>query len=277
MGGGRNGRRSYGKETNGTSTTPRQQVRIGGIKADGTTGRWYKAVDVASDGHGKYTVLIDRRPMKSFKDHDIVVPTERLALAVASEWMLQDAFIKPAALPLTRIATAAIDTIPEDRDLVVSSCMSALNTDSICLRHEDSPTLSSFLDKSIEPINAWFTEQFGAPLTVSYAFGPVKHPTELLEKIRSYISELDDMHLAALEQLILVSKSLALSLGIAHSQVSIQDCIRIARAEEEFQVERWGEIPGAHDLDRADVSVKLSSAALFWRLLLPQPPSKNKV
>lgn len=40
-----------------------------------------------------------------------------------------------------------------------------------------------------------------------------------------------------------------------------------ARLEEDFQTDKWGLVQGGHDLDRADLAVKVSSGALFWRLL----------
>jgi len=270
-----NGNRRSFSEAIVEKDQPRQMVRIGGIRSDGTTPRWYKTVEVGSDGHGKYILLADKRTLKTFKENDVVLPTERLAHALASEWMLQDNFVKPIALPLTRIATAAIDTIPEDRKLVINSLVDTLQYDSMCLRDKETPTIDRFLNKKLEPINAWIQKHFGYPLNTTFPFQPMDHPPELIENIRKYISELDAMHLAALEQLVVVSKSLALSLAISHSIVTIKECMKIARIEEEFQIERWGEVEGAHDLDRADLHVKMAAGALFWRLLLPHPPSQK--
>jgi len=269
--------RSFGNTTAPTSNTPaRHAVRIGGIRSDGTTGRWYKTVDVASDGHGKYIVLIDRRPMKSFKEYDVVVPTERLAYAIASEWMMQDSFMKPTALPLTRIVSGAFDIMSEHRDTVIPAMMTAMEHDSICLRYGGTSVVNEYYDQTLLPINGWFTENFGIPLTVSYDFGhQVKHHPELIQKVKNYLAYLDDMHLAALEQLTLVSKSMGLSLAVCHGAITIEECVKTARAEEELQMVKWGEVAGSHDLDRSDVAVKLASAALFWRLLLPQPPVKQ--
>ncbi len=40
-----------------------------------------------------------------------------------------------------------------------------------------------------------------------------------------------------------------------------------ARLEEEFQIEAWGLVEGGHDLDRANIRVRLAAPSLLLRML----------
>lgn len=53
-------------------------------------------------------------------------------------------------------------------------------------------------------------------------------------------------------------------------RVGVQEGIRLARLEETLQLEEWGYVEGGHDIDDADMRVRISSASIFARLL-PKP------
>lgn len=50
-------------------------------------------------------------------------------------------------------------------------------------------------------------------------------------------------------------------------QVSVHDAIEAARLEESYQMEEWGLVEGGHDIDIADMKVRISGPAMFLRLL----------
>ena len=45
-----------------------------------------------------------------------------------------------------------------------------------------------------------------------------------------------------------------------------------ARAAEQHQIDEWGEVEAGHDLDAADLAVRVSAASVFMRLLKQLPP-----
>ena len=49
----------------------------------------------------------------------------------------------------------------------------------------------------------------------------------------------------------------------------------MARLEEELQLEHWGYVEGGHDIDDADIRVRLGAASIFARLLEDRKPSKG--
>lgn len=78
---------------------------------------------------------------------------------------------------------------------------------------------------------------------------------------------LDRWHLAAAEQLASCCKSVLLGLAATAGQLSIPQVLAAARAEEDHQIEQWGLVEGGHDIDIADLKVRVTAPALFVRLL----------
>ena len=50
-------------------------------------------------------------------------------------------------------------------------------------------------------------------------------------------------------------------------QLTVHDAIDAARLEESFQMEEWGLVEGGHDIDIADMKVRIAGPAMFLRLL----------
>lgn len=78
---------------------------------------------------------------------------------------------------------------------------------------------------------------------------------------------LDRWQLAAAEQLAACCKSVLLGLAATAGELSIQQVLAAARAEEDLQIEQWGLVEGGHDIDIADLKVRVAAPALFVRLL----------
>ena len=49
--------------------------------------------------------------------------------------------------------------------------------------------------------------------------------------------------------------------------LTVEQAIRGARVEEDFQIEEWGLVEGGHDIDIADAKARVVAPAVFIRLL----------
>ena len=58
-----------------------------------------------------------------------------------------------------------------------------------------------------------------------------------------------------------------LGLAAAAQRLSIEQTLAAARLEEDRQIEAWGLVEGGHDIDIADLRVRVAAPALFLRLL----------
>lgn len=260
----------------------REGVKIGGVRGDGLTPRWFKTVEVVtapkptssptistnnSTTTKYYTLKMDSKQINTPKENKLAIPSELLANAIAAEWESQDTLIKPTALPLTRLATASIDLIPMYRAEIIESLVNILKTDTACCREGDREDLHEIQEKAFRPLVDWLGQRFGVPPKVSFSFGAINQPEYLLSALRDYLTSLDDYHIAALEQLTNTVKSIVIALGLVHDRITIEQAVKIARLEETFQTDKWGIVEGGHDLDKADLAVKVSAASFFWRLL----------
>ena len=53
--------------------------------------------------------------------------------------------------------------------------------------------------------------------------------------------------------------------------LGIHDAINAARLEESFQMDEWGLVEGGHDIDIADMQVRVAGPTVFLRLLQASP------
>ena len=54
---------------------------------------------------------------------------------------------------------------------------------------------------------------------------------------------------------------------ILQGQLDVQAAITAARLEETYQMDEWGLVEGGHDIDIADMQVRIAGPAVFLRLL----------
>ena len=71
----------------------------------------------------------------------LAVPSRALADAIAGEWEAQGEQIDPAIMPLTRLASIAIDLVAPRRDEVVAAIAKYAETDLVCYRAGHPPAL----------------------------------------------------------------------------------------------------------------------------------------
>jgi ATP synthase F1 complex assembly factor 2 len=121
--------------------------------------------------------------------------------------------------------------------------------------------------KMWDPLLDWFKSEIGVrPLVTSSIFGTTQ-PPEVLDAVEKAIRECSDWQLAAVDWLAGTARSLIVALAIARGRLGIEEAIEIIRLEEDHQVEDWGYVEGGHDIDEADIRVKISSCSVFLRLL----------
>lgn len=238
-------------------------VNVAGVRPDGRSLKWFTEVRTAKV-EGGYTFLLDGRGAQTQKE-PLVVPSEALAFALSMEWLSQGKYIMPDSLPLTRLVTMAIDHMDSSRDRIIGNLMNTFDSDLACVRIEEE--IFAKQKKTFTPMIDWFAEKFGYKPKVSILFGKLKHPPQLVEAVREYITSLDDLKLQALDHMTSATRSIVLSLYLAHGNISIDEGIKAARIEEDSQTATWGVIPGTHDVDRTEISTRMAVATLFWRLL----------
>ena len=224
------------------------------------------AVRVASVASEGFIITLDGRELKTPAQRVLTLPTRALDSAVAIEWEAQDRHIRPATMPLMKLATTTIDQVPDIRSTMTESMLRCLEADLACFRTADEPELLKKEEEVFAPLISWAAHELALPLDVSEELY-LSHPPTALPRATQLLAEADDWQLAALDQATNTSKSLVLALALAHGRIGADECVKAARVAEQHQIDEWGEVEAGHDLDAADIAVRLGSASAFLRLL----------
>lgn len=227
--------------------------------------RFYKEVTTVQGGRG-HSVALDGRPMRTPAKAELVVPSKALADAIAEEWAGQGADISIPTMPLTRLASTAIDLVAVRRDAVIAEIANYAGTDLICYRAAHPPELVKRQQISWQPLLNWLTEYFDAPLHVTMGITPLSQPPASLAALRDAVAAHDDMHLTALRLATEASGSLTIALALLARRLDADAAFAAAELDESYQIEKWGEDP-EQTKRRASLRDDLVLAERFAELL----------
>ncbi len=227
-------------------------------------GRFYDGA-WAEAGESGWNVLLDGRPLNTPQRARLRLPTAPLAEAVAQEWNAQEAEIKPAAMPLTRLANSAIDRAAPRRDEVIEGLVAYGETDLLCYRAEWPEKLKVLQAGAWDPILDWAREALGAELRVVVGVMHSAQPRESIDALDEALRAYDNFALTAMNQMTTLTASLVLTLAIAHRRLSVEEAWRAAHVDEDWQIAQWGEDAAARQRREAQWA-DMAAAARFLRL-----------
>ena len=119
---------------------------------------WKAAEAVAADG--EWGVELDKRPLRTPGRNLLVVPNERRAQAIASEWASAEEAVDPRAMPLTGLANAAIDRVAPDPAAFAADIGKYAEADLACYRAEGPRTLAERQAASWDALLAWARRRY---------------------------------------------------------------------------------------------------------------------
>jgi len=231
--------------------------------------RFYKETAVDS-GDGGFRVLLDGKPMRTPAKAVLVVPTEPLAQAIATEWrdVPEKAEINAALLPLTRLAATGLDRVPGQRARVIDDTAKYAASDLLCYRATGPDSLVKLQTDAWQPLLDWAGERYGADLAVATGTTFVAQPHKALAALRRAVAAHDDLALSALYNLTHIAGSVVIALAMSEGHLPADKAFAAAQLDELYQLERWGSDPTAtqrHENIRRDID----AGARFLALLGP--------
>lgn len=192
---------------------------------------------------------------------------DALAKAVANEWQGKKKF-SAIAMPLTSLAFTAIDRIGDDKENMVEVLLAYVDTDTLCYRASQSQELLKLQKAEWDPILAWAGAKFSALWQTTDGVMPLEQPKALHDAIKTYLTEMDDMRLAACGVLASLLSSLVLAVAVVEKKLSTEAAFKLSRLEETFQAEQWGEDEDAARRARGFLE-EIKAAGHFLALLEP--------
>ena len=202
--------------------------------------RFYKQVSIAPV-EGGFGVLLDGKSVKTPARNTLVLPTERLAQAIAAEWQGQGEEVIATTMPLLRLANTAIDGTSANREEVINAILRFGENDLVCYRAHQPPELAARQRAGWDPLLDWVAQRHGARMHVAQGLNHVDQPPETLAALREPLEGLDTFALTGLHVVASVTGSLVLALTVLDDALSGARALELSRIDETYQAEKWGE------------------------------------
>jgi chaperone required for assembly of F1-ATPase len=202
--------------------------------------RFYREVTVVSV-EGGFGVALDGKPLATPAKAPLLVPSSALAEAIAAEWREQSAEVKLDTLPLTRLASTAIDLVATRRAEVAAAVARYAGTDLVCYRAGHPPELARRQQDLWQPLIDWATLRYDAPLEVTSGVVPVAQSPTTLRAFAAAVESFAPLELAALHLAATACGSLVVALALVEGRLGVEDAFAASQLDESFEIEQWGE------------------------------------
>ena len=227
--------------------------------------RFWKDVAVVPTEDG-WSVELDGRPIRTPARQLLVVPTEALAKAIASEWSAVRETVDPRAMPLTGLANAAIDRVAPDKAAFAASLAKYAEADLACYRADTPSKLVELQAEHWDALLSWGRRRFDVDFVTTAGITHVQQPQATVDRLSHAVAALDSFRLAALSPLITTGGSLIAALAVLEGGFTPDQAWDAVTVDDRWQLEQWGadaEAETALENRRAD----FMAAARFLELL----------
>ncbi|HEU5482285.1 MAG TPA: ATP12 family protein [Sphingomicrobium sp.] len=199
---------------------------------------WEAAEAVREDGG--WTVHLDGRPLRTPARASLVVPSEALAKAIATEWHAVDGTVDPGKMPITGLANAAIDRIAPNRQAFAGGLARYAEADLACYRSEWPPELVERQAECWDPLLAWARRRYDVDFATTSGLMHVPQPQPTIDRLAQAVAELDPFRLAGLSPLVTVGGSLIGALAVLEKAMTADEVWGAVSIDERWQLEQWG-------------------------------------
>ncbi|PSS32178.1 hypothetical protein PHLCEN_2v2051 [Hermanssonia centrifuga] len=232
-------------------------------RAEATLKRFWKTVGVEPRGDA-FAITLDKRPLKTPSGNPLVLPKTKplAATLIAAEWENQETLLKQHSLPMTSLASRAIDAFKDDeaKKEVRRQLLEYLKTDTIwyvafpktCLLlpqhsvrsfHSPEPdTLVKLQKVHWEPLLDWARSEYGVEIRTTDSFVLNPQPDETLQKFDEVLTKFNSWELAAMERATYTSKSFLIALALTLRKITAEQAAQASHVEVNSQIEKWGEV-----------------------------------
>nr|XP_037843191.1 ATP synthase mitochondrial F1 complex assembly factor 2 isoform X2 [Chlorocebus sabaeus] len=197
--------------------------------------RFYQNVSI-TQGEGGFEINLDQRKLKTPQAKLFTVPSEALAIAVATEWDSQQDTIKYYTMHLTTLCNTSLDNPTQrNKDQLIRAAMKFLDTDTICYRVEEPETLVELQRNEWDPIIEWAEKRYGVEINSSTSIMGPSISAKTREVLVSHLASYNTWALQGIEFVAAQLKSLVLTLGLIDLHLTVEQAVLLSRLEEEYQ------------------------------------------
>ncbi len=194
-----------------------------------------------TDIDGGYTVLLDKRAVKTPAKAPLALPTEAMAQAIAQEWQAQTDKIDPNTMPVTRSANAAIDKVRVQHAEVADMIAAYGDSDLLCYRADSPAELVARQAETWDPYLAWAEDTLGARLEPRTGVIHAGQDAAVLDRLAADVHSFNPFELTAFHDLVSLTGSLILGFAAERGHSESDVIWGASRVDENWQIEQWGE------------------------------------
>jgi len=203
--------------------------------------RFYKEVSRAQARTGTgFEIHLDGRPLRTPLKRILVIAEPAFADLVAEEWRAQTAAIDPAAMPATRLANSAIDTVADNRAAVAEEIVAYAGSDLLCYRASSPSGLVARQSEIWDPILRGVEEAIGARFIRAEGIVHAEQPKAVSSHVAAAIEDLADLQLAAAQLITTLTGSAVLAIAHVRGLIDADAVWSAAHLDENWQIAQWG-------------------------------------
>jgi chaperone required for assembly of F1-ATPase len=201
--------------------------------------RFWKEV-AAEPQDGGWAIRLDGRAVKTPARAELVIPTQRLADAIADEWRAVGQTLNPREMPMTGLANAAIDRVAPDRPTFASGLARYAEADLACYRSDWPPELVERQSTTWDALLGWARRRFDVDFVTTSGLMHVPQPPATIEQLSHAVAALDAFRLAGLSPLVAIGGSLIAALAVLEKAMAPEEAWDAVSVDERWQLEQWG-------------------------------------
>lgn len=185
-------------------------------------------------------MFLDGRALHTPGGAPTIAPTQALAALAAQEWAAQGEFLQPQTMPTTRLINVAIDRMVPVREETALKFASYAETDLVLYRAPAPAELAKRQAEGFDPLLDW-ARGWGLTLTPTTQALAQPQPAAALAAAAGYARGLDDFRLTGLAHGAGLFGSAVIAMALCEQRLDGQAAFVLARIDEDFQAERWGQ------------------------------------
>lgn len=233
--------------------------------------RFYKLVTTEADQHGTYAIHLDGRPVKTPARQILAATNHAIATAIMQEWDAQEEEILPGTMPLTQIASTAIDKTPQERPVMEAQILKYFDTDLLCYRTEYPEAVGQAQAAQWDSVIKDFEEHFGVTIKTTTKLQALIQSSDAHTAVKNYIQTLNNNEFTILQLVTPLAGSVMSGILFTLGKLSPAQIMDIARVEERwkdgiYNAAKYGQDPLTEKAD-ASMLQDLTAAADYLKML----------
>lgn len=201
--------------------------------------RFYKHADCI-EADGGWQVCLDGRPLKSVGGRPQIVPSAKLADALAQEWNAQGDKLEQAGFVMRDQTDFALDKVAVDPTETITRTLAFGETDTLCYRGDPEDAVFERQQSVWEPIITAVEQREQVQFARVSGVVHRAHPEQTLPKLKDRLVQMNPFQLAGLHTMVSLTASLCIGLEALQPDADAHGLWSAAVLEEEWQADLWG-------------------------------------